>query len=420
MTSPMKEKKIAVKQIHSEAAYDPFTSETMADPYSDLRNLQEHCPVHRSDKGLYTVTRWEDVTALAMEPSVFCSGRGVGPDDVIPELRVLVQADEPAHSAQRRLVSKYYAPRRLEAFQPRLNEICHDLIDSFADRGWCEFVDEFAYAFPIRVVTELLGWHVPPEQVRQLKDWQVTALRLLAAKEEDQSAAWAALGNFANYVLGHVASRRAQLDRGEDVPDDPITALVTAEHEGRCYTDMEILGILQQLLNHETTASMFLHGLYLLLSHPEELEKVRADPALIDTTVEEILRFRAPVPGLCRTTTRDVELQGEHIPEGSKVRIMWAAANHDPRHWNDPDTFHVDRDPEEVRRHVSFGLGIHACLGAQVARMEAKTGFSALLDRLPNLRLDPEHPPLLEDTIWIVNTWRSMRICWDHPAKSER
>jgi cytochrome P450 len=401
--------------------YDPFTTETMADPYPDLERLLERCPVHHhAPSGLYTVTRWDDVSDMAMEPRVYSSALGVGPEDVIPELRVMVQADEPAHGVQRRVVSKYYAPRRLEAFYPRLIEICHELIDEFADRGWCEFVDEFAYAYPIRIVSELLGWHPTKEQVRDLKDWQMDVLRMLAGQEDAVATGYVAFGNFTNYVFGYVEARKAEIARGDDVPDDPITALLTAEIDGRPFTDMEILGIVQQLLNHETTASMFLHGLYLLLTHPEELDKLRANPDLIDSAVEEILRFRAPVTGLCRTTTTGVEVQGVAIPEGSKVRLMFAAANHDPSHWDEPSRFRIDRDLNEVRRHLTFGLGIHACLGAQVARMEARTGFLALLDRLPNLRFDPEHPAELEDQFWIVNSWRTMRLCWDLPARPGR
>lgn len=401
----------------TDALYDPFSKRVMGDPYPDLAQLRKHCPVHHhSQSGLYTVTRWEDVTSLASTADVYISGKGIGFEDVLPDLRVLAQSDEPDHSLQRRVVSKYYAPKRLEAIEGRVTKICNELIDGFIDRGSCEFADEFAYPFPIRVVAELLGWDPTDQEVQDLKDWQLGVLRMLAGGEEEQGAGYAALGNFASYVFERVQARKEVIERGDDVPDDPVTAVLTAEDGGKAYGELEVLAFIQQLLNHETTAAMFLHGIHLLLSHPEELEKLRCDPTLIDSAVEEILRFRAPVTGLCRVATRETTLHGVVIPEGSRIRLMWASANHDPDHWDAPEHFRVDRDLNEVRRHLTFGHGIHSCLGAQLVRMEGRIGFLALLDRLPDLRLDPNRPPVAEDAFWVIHTWRSMPLRWDPSA----
>lgn len=409
---------VTVTKGTSMTTYDPFSREARRDPYPQLETLRRTCPVHiDAGTGMATVARWTDVQAIVMDPVFWSSGTGPGPEQMIPELAVMVSADDPDHAEQRRIVARYYSPRRVAQFRPRIVELAHECIDEFADRGWCEFADEFAYAFPIRVVGEFLGLRIDPAEVPQLKQWQINGLKIVGAQSESDEAARQTLMEFGGWVLAQVQERRTLIEAGKEVPDDPLTALISFRRpSGEGLGDFELLGVIQQLLNHETTAAMFMHGVVLLAEDQANIERLRAEPALWDQAIEEILRYRAPVPGLCRTPASTTSVAGTQIDAGTKTRVMFASANHDDEHWEDPSSFRIDRPLDEVRRHLSFGAGIHVCLGAPLARAEARIGFEALYDRLDGLRLDPEHLPIPEDDIWVVHTYRSVRILWDHAS----
>jgi cytochrome P450 len=393
-------------------AYDPLSPEAMGNSYPALSLMLRKCPVHHhAPSDLYTVTRWDSVSHILSDPDTYISGRGVGPYEA-PAMQVLVQADDPDHRRHRQVLSHFYGPKRTADMAPEVERICHELIDRFAHRGECDFVNEFAYPFSIRVLAAMLGWEVSDDDVENLKNWQMDILAMLAGDQSKQEKGFASFLAMVGYAFVNVQDRRTRIAAGHDVPDDPTSALARSE-----LSDEEIVSILPQIFNHDTVAAMFLHGMYLLLTHPAQYAKLAGDPGLTEAAVEEILRFRPPILGTCRITTEDTTVDGTAIAEGSRIRLVYGAANHDPAHWEDPDEFRIDRDLAVVRRHVSFGTGRHLCLGAAISRLEGQIGLRALIERLPNLRLDPQQPPVLEDAFWFVHTFRVMRLRWDPSAR---
>ena len=215
------------------------------------------------------------------------------------------------------------------------------------------------------------------------------------------------------FLMTLIGERRARLERGEDIPSDVLSSLITADFEGRSFTDEEILMACQQLITagFETTSTAIANGVHLLCTHPAERRRLEDDPSLIEVAVEEILRYEAPVEGLFRTTTETVAIAGCPVPADAKVRVVYASANRDERQFREAGAFRVDRDPVEVRRHLSFGFGPHACLGASLARAELRASLGTIFRRLPGLHLDPHRPPG-RNTMLIVNGFRTLPVRW--------
>jgi cytochrome P450 len=271
--------------------------------------------------------------------------------------------------------------------EPQLRAIADALIDAFADAGRCEFVEQFAAPFPALAIAELLG--VGAEDRSEFGRLSNVAVAALSGGDMDAYAhAKTALEGF---IEAGCDERAALLDAGGDVPDDVLTVITLARRNGQLDRDeLRHLGYQLLVAGHETTTSLLGMMLYRLLERPELLAALRADRDLIPFAVEEALRFDSPVHGLFRTNAESCVIGQQAIPTRSKLQVTYAAANRDPQQFEDPDEFRLDRDPRALRRHVAFGWGIHFCIGAPLARLEAKIAFEQLLTRLDRIELAGE------------------------------
>ena len=391
--------------VDAEVLLDPAVQR---DPFGYYQWLREQQPVLRMPgTGFYVLTRYEDLRAILRDTQTFSNtldleelsgerARRLGArfnerlaEKGWPHVPTLHQSDPPEHTRYRRLLNKVFSPGRVRQMIPDVERICDQLIDSFAGRGRCEFVSEFAFPLPGIVISEQLG--LAAGEIGTFRRWADAMLAPAQGLLTDEAAAirYADIEAEAQHYLADVfQARRAR------PADDLISALVAAsEEEERPLSMAELQNLLQQLITggYITTADAITSAMWLLIEHPEQARRVRADPSLIKAFAEESLRMLAPVQGLFRKATRDVEIHGVPIPAGSILHVRYGAANRDGEAFAAPEEFDVTR--EHVMRHMSFGQGPHACVGAPLARQEMVTAFERLLARLDDLRLDPGREP---------------------------
>jgi cytochrome P450 len=291
---------------------------------------------------------------------------------------MILGMDDPEHRLNRNLVSNAFRERSLARWeQDLIAPICNELIDRFVARGTAELVKELTFEFPVRVIARLLG--LPEEDFAQFQRWSIELIGLGA----DIERGLAASQSLKDYFATVVAERRRAPQH------DVISDLVTAEIDGERLTDDAIYAFLLLLLpaGAETTYRSSGNLLFLLLTHPEQLGAVQRDRNLVDQAIEEGLRFEPPLLMIGRTATCDVEVGGVTISAGADITTCLGSANHDETRWEDPDTFDIFRSPQQ---HLAFAFGPHMCLGMHLARLETRVVLNTVLDRLPNVRLDPD------------------------------
>lgn len=352
--------------------YDPLAPGFQESLVPIYRTLRDHFPVYRSRRGgWYALSRFDDVLRAAHDVATFSNA--VAEAQLF--LPMMIYMDPPRHPALRALLSKAFTPRRIAGLEPRIRSVVTALIDSFIGLGRCEFVHDFATLLPSIVVGELIG--VPATHLEEFRYW--TERFLTGTADENREAA----AQIYRVFTGLLQARRA-------VPaDDLMSALIQAEIDGTHLTDEELLGFCFLLIlgGNDTTTSLLGNGIELLARHPDQRARLIADPSLVPAAIEEMLRIAAPTQALPRTATRDVLLHGQTIPAGSRVMLVYGAANLDEREFPDPDRFQIDRP---IARHLAFGHGAHFCLGAPLARLEARVAFEELLRRLPDYELQAE------------------------------
>ena len=364
------------------ADYDPFRPPVLDEPSVAYAHLLAERPVHYFadfDPPFYTLSRYADVQRALRDIDTYSSEFGQGPRFTPPAGML---SNPPQHTFFRSLVQQAFSPRAIEAMRGRVEALADELLDERPGGEW-DLHDVFAFPLPVIVIAEMLG--IPAGDQHLFKRWSDASVAAMGAA--DPSAYESELTELANYTLARIRERRATPGRG-----DLIDGLVQAKQDGKGLADEEILSVVNQLLvgGNETTTSLITNAVWRLLEHAPPgrrralWQRLVADPGLVDTALEESLRFDPPVLGLYRSTTRPVELHGVRIPKGAKVMLHYAAANRDPEVWDDPNTFSLDRP---AQRHLAFGLGVHFCLGAQLARLEAGAALRALIARCPDLRL---------------------------------
>jgi cholest-4-en-3-one 26-monooxygenase len=360
-------------------------------PYAWFRKLRQEQPVYWHDEpggpGYWVITKYQDLRHVSANPQIFSSALGTNIFDLPPDgLRaiqsLLINMDPPQHVKYRRLVSKGFTPRGVKLLEPRIRELCAKLMDQIAQRDECEFVGDLAAELPMQVICEMVG--VPLEDRHQLYDLSNRLLGFddpdFATSPEDGKAAAAEMYAYAQKLA---TERRSQ------PADDLVTKLIDAEVDGQKLTDHEFncFFLLLMIAGNETTRTATTHGAHLLIEHPEQRERLLADPSLIPSAIEEILRFESPLLHFRRTATQDTEIRGVQIREGDKVTIWYPSANRDVEIFRYPSTFDIERKPNP---HVAFGIGEHSCLGSSLARLELNVIFQELLSRFPDMQLAGE------------------------------
>ena len=375
--------------------FNPMAPEFLADPYPTYHRLRTEDPVHQSPLGFWVLTRYEDVAGMlrdprfAKEPMIAAVAARFGIAPATIGLSML-DRDPPDHTRLRGLVSKAFTPRVVEGLRPRVQEIVDGLIARAERAGGMDLIEEFAYPIPVNVICEMLG--VPVEDHERFKGWSLDLARgldsiMLPPDSEVAKRSGIARQGLAEYFRALIAERRAS-PRG-----DLLSGLIAAEEAGDKLSEAELLAtcVLLLVAGHETTVNLIGNGMLALLRHPDQIRRLRENPALIGSAVEELLRYDGPVQRTARTADQDVTIRGITIPKGEIVMPFIGAADRDPAQFPDPDRLDIARADN---RHVAFGMGIHFCLGAPLARIEGQIAINTLVQRLPKLALataKPEH-----------------------------
>lgn len=363
--------------------YDPYAPTLWADPFPTYARLREEAPIYRNpDTGFFALSRFADVLTVLHDWSTFSSAQGITleglPADVQPEM---ITMDPPRHDELRTLVKRAFTPRAVAAVAPRVEAIARSLAAELDPAGF-DLVADVAGQVPSAVIAEMLG--IPASDRPLFRGWIEALIRRRPDEPATLAAARDASAELSEYLAAQIAARRTT------PTDDLIGFAVRVAHEAGAMDDAELLGFVRLLLvaGNETTINLIGNALLELGRHPAERARVVADPGLVGDAIEEVLRYSSPVPQLCRVTTREAVRHGVTIPTGSQVVMVFAAANRDPREFADPDRFDVGR---RIDRHLAFGHGIHHCLGAALARLQARAAVSAVLDRFPDYGLtDPD------------------------------
>ncbi len=355
------------------------------DPYPLLNRAREEHPIHKSSEGEYCLFRYADVIRLLKDTKVgmrTTDGKLPGVDESVLPRRFMLQQDPPNHGRLRRLVSKGFTPPAIEKLRTHVQSLVNELLDRVEGRGEMDVISELARPLPSTVICQMIG--VPLEDRELFTDWTAQVTHLVAARmlgQEQLEKSFAAAMSLHSYFTKLIAERKAKLG------DDLLSTLIRAEEAGDRLSPEELIiqavGLL--VAGFETTIGLIGNGVRALLMHPDELAKLRAQPELIGSAVEECLRFDGPIPGTRRVVHEDVVFGRERIPKNTLVYVSIAAAHRDPRVFPEPDRFLIERDHSA---HLAFGGGMHFCLGAHLARLEAQIAIGTLLARFPELRLE--------------------------------
>jgi cytochrome P450 len=367
--------------------YDPYDYDIDIDPHPAWKRLRDEAPLYRNERyDFWALSRFADVYTASLDWKTFSSARGTVLEliDKIPEPRSMIFQDPPEHEALRKLVSRAFSPRRIAELETRVRELVAGYLDPMIGSGGLDYVADFGARLPALVIGSLLG--VPPEDQEQVRLWTDEVMHrdpgetdISERMKKAQHALW---GYFWNYIQERRSERR----------DDMMTDLLEAEIVGddgsrRRLTDPEVLTFIALLsgAGNETVARLLGWAGFVLARYPEERAKLVANPSGIPNAVEELLRYEAPSPVQARTLTRDVELYGTPLKAGTKMLLITGSAGRDEREFDEPDAFRVDR---KMERHLTFGYGIHFCLGASLARMEGRVALEETLRRFPRWSVD--------------------------------
>ncbi len=369
------------------------------DPFPVYRWLRDHEPVHRSENlNAWVVTRYADVLEIFDQPERFSSDRFRKVDERYASDRPAVRSvgavlgdwlvfrDPPDHTRLRALLQKTFTPRQLERSRARIQATIDALLAPIASRGETDFIRDFAFPLPAIVIALLLG--APTADIEPIKEWSDRLAAYVGGSTEERdnfAEAQAGVAQLVEYFRALLEERRRR------ARDDLMSSLLRAEHEGQALSADEVVAncVLLLFAGHETTTNLLGNGLFHLLRHPDQLARLRAEPDLVPAAVEELLRFDGPVPATIKIATEAVAWHGRCISAGEMVLPILSSANRDPRSFTDPDALDVGRSPN---RHLAFAHGIHFCLGAPLARLEARLAFETLLRRFSRLELASDAP----------------------------
>ncbi len=376
----------------AEARFNPFEPAIMADPYPYYRRMRERDPVHWSDTiRAWFLTRHADVVELLRDDR-FSADRTRSERFVPPPphrrraARSMLVVDPPDHTRLRNLVSKAFTPRMVEQLRPRIESITTEILDRMSGKEAVDLVADFAYPLPVIVIAEMLG--VPAKDRIAFQEWSAILVRGLdpLLTEDEQDVIVEARDSLSRYLRSVLAERRAESRR------DLMTSLIAAEEHGDFLSEDELVAMCNLLLvaGHETTVNLLSSGTLALFENPDQRERLQGDRELSARAVEELMRYTSPVQWTSRVAVEEIEMGGRRIQPLQSVIGVLGAANRDPDVFADPDRLDLGRDPNP---QVGFGRGMHFCLGAPLARLEAEVALPMLLERFPALRLAGEPTP---------------------------
>lgn len=379
-----------------EVTFNPFDPAFAQDPYPQWQLLRENDPVHQTPFGLWVLLRYEDVHRFVRDPALSVEDRNASPGlldaiardalgDRYEEMEsrgthAMLNLDPPDHTRLRRLVSKAFTPRVIEQLRPRIQELVDDALDQAEGAAPFELIGDLAFPLPFAVISDMLG--MPETDAAQLREWSGTLVRTLEPLvDPDLIRAIADAGeHMRDFTADVITWKRTHPG------DDLLTALIAAEDDGDMLSDEELIEqvMLLYIAGHETTVNLIGNGVLALLGHRDQLDRLRRHPDLEANAVEELLRYDPPVQMTRRITLGEVEVGGKTIAAGSYVACVIASANRDPDHWG-PDADTVDIAREGANNHLAFGGGVHYCLGAALAWLEARVAISSLLRRFDHI-----------------------------------
>jgi cytochrome P450 len=386
--------------------YDPYDVDIDADPYPTFRRLREEAPLYRNEvHDFYALSRYEDVERGLVDKDTYISGRGGILELIKAGIEmppgVLIFEDPPVHTVHRGLLSRVFTPRKMNALEPQVREFCARSLDPLVGAGSFDFIRDLGAQMPMRVIGMLLG--IPEEDQEAIRDQSDATLRTKPGQPMRYTRERFATGEaFADYIDW----------RAEHPSDDLMTELLQAEFEDetgavRRLAREEVLTYVNVIAGagNETTTRLIGWTGKVLADHPDQRRELVEDRTLIPNAIEEILRFEPPAPHVARYVARDVEHYGETVPQGSVMMFLVGAANRDDRRYPDGDRFDIHR---QVGQHLTFGYGIHYCLGAALARLEGRIALDEVLSRFPEWEVDRDNAKLAPTST--VRGWETLPV----------
>ena len=368
-------------------AYDPFDPAIIADPYPHYARLRRDAPCYACEpRGIWVVSRYHDVRNALADTERFSSTQGVGYER--RPVPMMIAYDPPEHTRLRRIVAGRFTPRVLASWEPRIDQIASALLDPLIGAGPVDLVETLCAPFPVQVIAEMMG--IPAERRADFRRWSDNTVQALGGAVElspdERMKVEMTIGEFAMYFAGVIGERRPHAADADDL----ISLLIRPNAEGEALSDMEIVSFCVLLLvaGNETTTNLIGNTAYHLMQQPEQWKKLVANPGLDRSLIEESLRYDAPIQGFFRNTTQAVELAGVTIPPDSKVMLMYGSANRDESKFPQADQYLVDRNL--AADHLAFGFGPHSCLGAHLARLEARVLLRHVLAKMKKMKLEAE------------------------------
>jgi len=395
-----------VPTTSSAVYYDPYAVDINANPYPVFRRLRDEAPLYYNEThDFYALSRHEDVERGVVDPKTYISGRGAILEIIKANIEippgVLIFEDPPVHTVHRGLLSRVFTPRRMAALEPKIREFCASSLDPLVGAGGFDFVADFGAQMPMRTIGMLLG--IPEEDQEAIRDQVDANLRT----EAGQPMQTAAIDVFSGEMFADYIDWRA-----DHPSDDLMTELLQADFEDetgtvRRLTREEILLYVTVIAGagNETTTRLIGWAGKVLAEHPDQRGELVADRSLIPNAIEELLRFESPAPYVGRCLARDVELHGQTVAAGNIMLFLFGSANHDERKYPDPDQFDIHR---ELVQHLTFGFGIHFCLGAALARLEGRIALDEVLDRFPKWEVDWDRAKMAQTST--VRGWETLPV----------
>jgi cytochrome P450 len=401
--------------------YNPFAEPQLSEPFAIWEQARQKCPVFYSEQlGAWVVARYDDVVEVLGDFQTFSSvGASRGFSELTPEAQAVlatvpppsqtdvVPTDPPRHTKMRRFIQLSFLPKRIADLEPRIRTIANELIDTFEPHGNCDFYRDFAYLYPLSVVTSLVG--IPAEDLPRIKHWVECSLSLKWGRLDPATQLAAAEGRkeYFEYLVEFVGARR-----GDD--DDSFVAALVAhsEQSDDPLTETELVGQISTLMSagHETTANFLTLSMDAFLTDRAIWDSIVADPSRIPAVIEESLRLNGPVQSLWRTTTKESALAGVDIPAGARISALTASGNRDDAMFEHAAAFDLDR--ANTRKHIAFGRGIHSCAGSNLARMEVRIALEILSQRLPSLRRAQRGPLQFEPSA-LQRAPKELQLAWN-------